>query len=122
MIVVLDGQSTHPYVTVNADESLPSDGEPLDVMGWGDVDRDAHINELSDTLQQTEVMYENNADCKDREGVYETEGGDVTIAFEYSITDNMMCAIDDVGVTSGACSGDSGECCSSPLLLLHEKN
>ena len=37
-LLVLDRDSVHPQIRLNDNANLPTDGDELVVMGWGDID------------------------------------------------------------------------------------
>lgn len=84
-----------PYVRLSPDEIL-SVGEEMTVVGFGDVDEDESVTEFAELLQQTNVNYVSNTECRrDHRG---------------EIEESMICA---EAPGQDACYGDSG----GPLLL-----
>lgn len=77
-------------IPMNRDSDVPSDGEPLTVMGYG---KTSESSLLSNKLLQTQVYYMTNEEC--RASAYSNE----------DITSSMMCA---AAPGADACTGDSG--------------
>lgn len=107
-LLVLERDSVHPYVGINGDVAVPSGGDRLAVMGWGDVDPSEYGQKTSDELRETDVWYMPNGECEESEGYVKTNEGVLFGSYEGSITSSMMCALDNIGTTSDACQGDSG--------------
>ncbi|KAL7545086.1 hypothetical protein ACHAWF_008447 [Thalassiosira exigua] len=107
-LLILERDSVHPYIRINDRDSVPSDGEELAVMGWGDVDSSEHGQKTSDELRETDVWYMTNSKCEQSEGYVKVDGQVLFGSYEAAISSTMMCAIDNIGTTSDACQGDSG--------------
>ena len=111
MLVFLEGASAADdviTVKLNSDPSLPSVGQSVTVMGWGDTDisddfdeETQHDVETSTVLMNVDVSIISNEECDASEGyidgTYATYSG--------RITENMLCATSD---GSDSCQGDSG--------------
>ncbi|KAL7504066.1 hypothetical protein ACHAXN_002079 [Cyclotella atomus] len=108
LLIVLDGVSKFPSIRLNSDASIPADNDNLVVMGWGDVNPSDAVQTTSDYLRDTTVLYVPNDECETSKGWVDTEQGPTMGYYEGGISDNMMCAVDDVGTVSDACQGDSG--------------
>jgi len=109
MLVFLDeAASTNnvDLVTLNSDSSVPSVGEEVTVMGWGDTDIRDDVSELSDVLMNVKVNTISNQECDDSEG---TIGGYYD-DYNGQITQNMLCARANL---QDSCQGDSG----GPLVI-----
>jgi secreted trypsin-like serine protease len=114
MLLFLERPSTARNVDVirlNSDGSVPSAGQRVTDMGWGDtrIDEEVHVN--SDFLRRVDLSVLSNEDCDASEGWYY----DPAAGWEYGscedyITDNMLCAW---AYKSGSCQGDSG----GPLVI-----
>ena len=118
MLVFLEGTpTTDNIITVklNSDPTVPSVGQDMTVMGWGDTDPrpdhpDTSVAEFqtaSDVLMNVDVNAISNEECEKSEGVadfgeYDTYNG--------RITDSMLCAR---GAGKDSCQGDSG----GPLVI-----
>jgi hypothetical protein len=108
MLVFIDGASTASNVktvTLNSNPPVPSVGQDVTVMGWGDTDGTFIWDDFSapsDTLLYIDVDIISNEECDASEGyvdgTYATYSG--------QITENMMCAKRSNG--QGSCQGDSG--------------
>ncbi|KAL3801731.1 hypothetical protein ACHAW5_005831 [Stephanodiscus triporus] len=112
MLVFLDGASTaNDVVTVklNSDPSLPTVGQSLTVMGWGDTDARPGLDfqVTSDVLLSVDVIAISNEECEASEG-YDDYG--LYFSYNGKITDNMLCAEAD---GKDSCQGDSG----GPLVI-----
>mmetsp|Transcript_5200 Transcript_5200/g.13019 ORF Transcript_5200/g.13019 Transcript_5200/m.13019 type:complete len:1009 (+) Transcript_5200:105-3131(+) len=107
-LLVLGEESVHPYVRINTEGGVPSDGEGLVVMGWGDIDPSEYGQMTSDVLRETDVWYETNDECEESQGYVKTNDGVLFGSYEGSIRESMLCAHDGIGTTSDACQGDSG--------------
>lgn len=105
MIVKLAFDSTNTPVAVNLDPTVPEPDTNLTLIGFG---RFSNAPFSPDTLQETEVLYIENDDCK----LVENELGE--LPYLDRLTDDMIC-IDGGGIT-GQCSGDSG----GPYLIKGE--
>eukprot|EP00804_Cyclotella_cryptica_P004259 CCRYP_013466-RB/>CCRYP_013466-RB protein AED:0.27 eAED:0.27 QI:0/0/0/1/1/0.5/2/0/378 len=108
LLILLDGVSSFPHIRLNGDENLPSPGDDLVVMGWGDVDASDEVQTTSDYLRDTTVVYMSNAKCEQSKGWVQTSSGPTMGYYEGGISSSMMCAVDNVGTVSDACQGDSG--------------
>jgi secreted trypsin-like serine protease len=108
LLIVLDGVSKFPLIRLNSDASIPADNNELVVMGWGDVDPSDAVQTTSDYMRETTVLYVPNDECSTSKGWVDTEQGPTMGYYEGGISDNMMCALDNVGTVSDACQGDSG--------------
>ena len=67
-LIMLERQSIHPYVKLNADSDVPTTGDDLRVKGWGDIDPSDNGQLTSDELRETTVSYIPNAICEQSEG------------------------------------------------------
>ena len=114
MLIFLEGTPTAENVItvrLNSDQLVPSLGQNMTVMGWGDTDirpddLETDVVEfftLSDILMNVVVGYIPNEECETAEGVG-VEGGFAT--YNGRITgDSMMCAMAN---GKDSCQGDSG--------------
>ncbi|KAL3782111.1 hypothetical protein ACHAW5_010377 [Stephanodiscus triporus] len=108
-LLILERDSRHPYVTINRDQDVPTQGEHLVVMGWGDIDQDSIKQQTSDKLRETDVIYLSNDVCDMSQGYANTPQGYQFLTYEDLIGDNMLCAFGGLSATvSDACQGDSG--------------
>jgi len=85
-------------ITMNQDPNIPTQGDPLEVAGWGATTNDDQS--FSDVLLSVDLNYLTNTAC-------------TTPPFQYEnnrITNNMMCAF---APEKDSCGGDSG----GPLML-----
>ncbi|KAL7520974.1 hypothetical protein ACHAWX_005661 [Stephanocyclus meneghinianus] len=108
LLILLDGVSSFPHIRLNQDEDVPSPGDSLVVMGWGDVDASDQVQTVSEYLRDTTVVYMSNEQCELSKGWVQTTSGPTMGYYEGGISNSMMCAVDDVGTVSDACQGDSG--------------
>ena len=109
-LLVLDRDSVHPQIRLNDNANLPTDGDELVVMGWGDIDPNEDSSVISDVLRETNVYYITNEECKSFTGFYQ---GSFFSYFD-STDESMMCALDNVDdIPSDSCQGDSG----GPLIM-----
>jgi trypsin len=108
MLVLLDRPTAVnvPFVKLNTDTNVPSVGEDVTVMGWGDMTSDDLTQELADVLMSVDINVISNQDCDDSSG---TING-WTDSYNGQITDNMLCAADK---GQDSCQGDSG----GPLVI-----
>lgn len=83
-------------VALNSDNSEPSVGDELTVMGWGDVDITS-ASELSDVLMGVGVNTISNRECESS-----SDGRD---SYQGRVTENMVCARAN---RKDSCQGDSG--------------
>jgi hypothetical protein len=97
LIVKLAFDSTIAPIVVNFDPTIPELDTNLTLIGFGKFSN-GPFN--PDTLQETEVSYIDNDECK----LFENESGE--LPYSDRITDDMICIYGD-GL-SGQCSGDSG--------------
>ncbi|KAL3809341.1 hypothetical protein ACHAXA_003230 [Cyclostephanos tholiformis] len=113
MLLFLDGPSAAKTVKLNSYASVPTIGQDVWTVGWGDTDiandydsDTTYDQSISPILNQIEVQVLSNEDC-DSSGGYIGDN-----YFEYTgyITDNMLCAQDD---GQDACQGDGG----GPLVI-----
>ncbi|KAL7532392.1 hypothetical protein ACHAXR_004604, partial [Thalassiosira sp. AJA248-18] len=75
-LLILERESVHPYIRINGNGNVPSAGEELAVMGWGDIDPSDYGQKTSDELRETDVWYMSNSECAESQGyVKTTEGG-----------------------------------------------
>ena len=107
-LLILERPSVHPIVQINNDQNIPIDGEELTVMGWGDIDDHPTVKETSDELRETDVWYLVNNKCEQSKGIIKTSSGYQEATYNGELTDNMLCARDNIGTVSDACQGDSG--------------
>ncbi len=109
MLLFLAGASTAGNVItvkLNSDPSVPSVGQNLTVMGWGDTDvRPGYT--LPDVLWTTNVNAISNEECDASEGYDET--GEYW-TYKGMITEDMLCAKAN---GTDSCQGDSG----GPLVI-----
>jgi secreted trypsin-like serine protease len=113
MLLFLDGPSAAETVKLNSYASVPTVGQDVWTMGWGDTDiaNDFDPDTTFDTsyspvLNHIEVQVLSNEDC-DSSGGYI---GDNYFSYTGYITDDMLCAQDD---GQGFCDGDVG----GPLVI-----
>ena len=100
MLVFLEGASTDDNVItvkLNSDPLVPSVGQDVTVMGWGDTDIHILNYETSDVLMNVDMSAISNQEC------------DASQLISGLITENMMCARGD-GIH---CNGDSG----GPMII-----
>jgi secreted trypsin-like serine protease len=111
MVLKITGRSERKIVKLNYNPSLPvmhvGEGttsntdhhDALTVVGWGSLDDTGLI--MANVLQEVQLGYVSNEDCK-RRGVP-------------VVTDQMMCAVDLDGdnIVEDSCYGDSG----GPMIL-----
>lgn len=96
MLLKLATPSTNPVVKLNTDESFPKTNDPeLTVLGWGTTLQG--INQAPNVLQDVEVSYISNNQCRS------------TYGFS-SVSESMLCCRE---AGQGACQGDSG----GPLII-----
>lgn len=67
-LLMLERQSIHPYVKLNADSDVPTKSDDLRVKGWGDIDPSDNGQLTSDELRETTVTYIPNEICEQSEG------------------------------------------------------
>jgi len=92
-------------VKLNVSPSVPSVGDRVTVMGWGDTDIRDDVSTLSDVLMKVSVKVISNLDCEESKDAYDSYYG--------QITENMLCAKANL---QDSCQGDSG----GPLVLLKD--
>lgn len=97
MLIKLDETSSLPIVRLNTDETLPTLGSSLQVMGWGTTT--AGFSNAPDILQEVDVVTISNAECSSASSEYEA-----------NVTPDSLCAAE---VNQGSCQGDSG----GPLVI-----
>lgn len=110
MLVFLDRASTVnnvDLVRLNSQSSVPSVGQGVTVMGWGDTNISGDVSELSDALMNVEVEVISNSQCDSSEG--EIDG--YSDNYNDQITLNMLCA--ESNQPRDSCQGDSG----GPLVI-----
>ncbi|KAL3808686.1 hypothetical protein ACHAXA_009239 [Cyclostephanos tholiformis] len=106
MLVFLEGTTTADNfipVKLNSDPLVPSVGQDMTVMGWGDTDSSGVQDDffvMSDVLLSIDVGFLSDEECGAIWGVEPSE-----------ISDSMMCAKRPNG--RGTCQGDSG----GPLVI-----
>lgn len=103
MLYRLDELATEDVelVELNSNPRLPAKkGDRLFVMGWGDIDPNPFFK-ISDVLREVGVGYIPNNECMSRTGYVDNQ----YVGFESSITDAMICALDN---GKDGCQGDSG--------------
>ncbi|KAL7466093.1 hypothetical protein ACHAXS_006390, partial [Conticribra weissflogii] len=93
-------------MTINSDGSVPSVGQEVTVMGWGDTVAADDVQLLSSLLMDVTVNVIANEECEASEG---TIGG-WEDSYEGQITEAMLCARDE---GQDSCQGDSG----GPLIV-----
>lgn len=82
MIVKLGGSvdtSVYPTITINTDDTVPSSGDSLTTMGWGQTIAGSSTS-MSNVLKEVEVKYVSQTTCRNMYGGY--------------LQDNMLCAMD----------------------------
>ena len=94
-LLKLSKASIHRPIKMNNDPNVPSDGQELVVMGYGET---YYGSPVSNTLLQTQVYYMTNEQCR------------ATAYDDKEITDSMLCA---AAPGADACTGDSG----GPLII-----
>jgi len=101
-----------PLIRLNTDPNVPAGptnpndlGDPMTVVGWGDINPDEEGVEASDVLMETEVYAMTNEKCEEAEGMVDTMYGPILTNLKGGITENMLCARAD---NTDACQGDSG--------------
>ncbi len=105
LIIKLYGISSHSIAKINGNPNIPrNEGDSLTVMGWGVIN--SKTNEMATELQEVEVKYISNKNCKKISGYLEGH----KFSLKDSISDAMICAKDD---QEDACQGDSG----GPLIV-----
>jgi len=92
--------------TLNSEPSVPSVGQAVTAMGWGDTDIRDDVSELSDVLLHARVNVISNGECDASEG--EIDGWYDN--YHGQITENMLCAKRN---ERDSCQGDSG----GPLVI-----
>ena len=87
------------YIRLNDDATVPSGpdagdekGDPLTVVGWGDVDSRDDVAEASDVLMETVVHAMDNGACERTEGMVDSQWGEILTNLMGGITENMLCA------------------------------
>lgn len=91
MLLKLASKSTNPFVKLNTDPNFPTTSDPeLTVLGWGTVLQG--VNQAPNVLQDVEVSYITNNQCKSAYGAS-------------SVSSDMLCCRE---AGQGACQGDSG--------------
>ena len=87
------------YVELNANDAMPAgpvtrndQGDPLTVVGWGDVDPLEDVATASDVLMETQVFAMTNDECEEAEGMVNSQWGPILTNLREGITDNMLCA------------------------------
>ena len=88
------------YVKLNDDPEVPVEpsqekrtGEPLTVVGWGDIDAREDVNVGSYVLMETEIYALTNRECNLASGTFNGPQGEVWTNYDGGITDNMLCAM-----------------------------
>lgn len=104
---------TDVFVNLNVDASIPSVGERVVVMGWGDTDSADDVLTPSTILMETNMTYISNQRCEKSSGLLNTQFGETYTDMTGAVTENMMCAS---ALGKDACQGDSG----GPLVLRSE--
>ncbi len=95
---VEDYNTGNVRLEMNWDENIPSEGDNLQVMGYGTEEYGPSSPSLTEDLMHVTVSYISNEECSSNDKYGGTR---------FSITDAMLCA----GVPEGgkdACQGDSG--------------
>lgn len=93
-------------VSLNSASSVPSVGQGVTVMGWGDIDIRDDVSELSDALMNVNVKVISEQECDDSEGTVNGYSDN----YNDKITQNMLCARAN---QQDSCQGDSG----GPLVI-----
>lgn len=106
-IVVLSQAATKTdvFVNLNVDASLPSVGDTVTVVGWGDTNVAFEVQEPSAILMETNMTSISNTQCENSAGLLNTEFGETWTDMAETLTENMMCA---ASLGKDACQGDSG--------------
>ncbi|KAL3803204.1 hypothetical protein HJC23_003479 [Cyclotella cryptica] len=91
---------------INSRSSVPSVGQSVSVMGWGDVVAADDLMQLSEELRAVEVKAISNSVCEASSG----RVNGVWDSYKNQIFDVMLCASDP---NQDACQGDSG----GPLVI-----
>lgn len=110
MLVFLNRAATAynvDLVELNSRSSVPSVGEGVTVMGWGDTNIDEDVSDLSDVLMDVRVKVISNQECDASEGNI----GEYYDNYNDQITQNMLCA--KKNKPKDSCQGDSG----GPLIV-----
>lgn len=93
MLIIL-GRPTNAInadiVKLNSNKSIPSAGDKVTVMGWGDTVASDFILSFSSVLQAVELNAISNSACRQSKGLHEG----FFDSFEGSVKKNMMCAQD----------------------------
>ena len=93
-------------VKLNSNSNVPSVGDAVTVMGWGDIAAADDKQQLSDVLQHVPVNVISNAVCEKSEGCI----GNWCDDYNNYITSKMLCAKAN---NADSCQGDSG----GPLVV-----
>mmetsp|Transcript_7700 Transcript_7700/g.15981 ORF Transcript_7700/g.15981 Transcript_7700/m.15981 type:complete len:656 (-) Transcript_7700:106-2073(-) len=93
-------------MSINSDGSVPSVGQEVTVMGWGDTVAADDVQLLSTLLMEVTVKVISNEVCESSTGMI----GGWMDSYEGQITEAMLCARDE---GQDSCQGDSG----GPLII-----
>lgn len=99
--------SNNDLMKLNSQNNVPSMGQSVTVMGWGDTDIRDNVSTLSDALMNVNVNVISNQECDASEGTI--DGYDDN--YNEQITQNMLCA--EHAKRKDSCQGDSG----GPLVI-----
>mmetsp|Transcript_19051 Transcript_19051/g.37002 ORF Transcript_19051/g.37002 Transcript_19051/m.37002 type:complete len:163 (+) Transcript_19051:406-894(+) len=93
MLIIL-GRPTNAInadiVKLNSNKTIPSAGDKVTVIGWGDTVASDLILSLSSVLRAVELNAISNSACRQSKGLHEG----FFDSFEGSVKKNMMCAQD----------------------------
>eukprot|EP01082_Thalassiosira_pseudonana_P003005 g3497.t1 g3497 contig12:2188440-2189856(-) len=93
--------SNVPFVRLNREEMMPTNGDVLTAIGWGDTNTDDMLFAPSEELREVDVDYIPNGECEESEGCI----GDWCESYNGLIFGAMLCASSP---GKDGCQGDSG--------------